>query len=57
MYLILNKEHFTSHLLYEHSGTFANCKFEELSYPRNQKLCDPILVTLLKMRPHDNKAI
>ena len=32
-------------------GTFANHKCEELSYPKNQKMCDPILVTLLKMRP------
>ena len=24
----------------------------ELSYPKTQKMCDPILVTLLKMRPH-----
>ena len=36
----------------KHSGTFANRKCEELSYPKNQKMCDPILVTLLKMRPH-----
>ena len=27
-------------------------KCEELSYPKNPKMCDPILVTLLKMRPH-----
>ena len=27
-------------------------KYEELSYTKNQKMCDPILVTLLKMRPH-----
>ena len=25
---------------------------EELSYPKTQKMCDPILVTLLKTRPH-----
>ena len=25
---------------------------EELSTPENLKMCDPILVTLLKMRPH-----
>ena len=30
----------------------ANHKYEELSYPKNQKMCDPILVTLLKMQPH-----
>ena len=32
--------------------TFANCEYEELSYPENQKMCHPILVTLLKMRLH-----
>ena len=37
---------------YKHSGTFANRKYEELSYPKNPKMCDPILVTLLKMRPY-----
>ena len=36
----------------KHSGTFADHKYEELSYPKNQKMCHPILVTLLKMRPH-----
>ena len=46
------KEHLTFHPEYKHSGTFANRKYEELSYPKNQKMCDPILVTLLKMRPH-----
>ena len=48
----LNEEHFTSHLQYKHAGTFANRKYDELSYPENQKKCDPILVTLSKMRPH-----
>ena len=56
----LNKEHFTFHRQYKHSGTFANRKYEELSCPKNQKMFDPILVTLLKMivnpvvkiRPH-----
>ena len=48
----LNEEHFTFYLQYKHSGTFANRKYGELSYPKNQKMCDPILVTLLKMRPH-----
>ena len=45
----------TFHLKYKHSGTFANRKYEELSYAKNQKMCDPILMTLialLKMRPH-----
>ena len=36
----------------KHSGTFVNRKYEELSYPKNQKMYDHILVTLLKMRPH-----
>ena len=33
----LNEEHFTFHLQYKHSGMFANRKYEELSYPKNQK--------------------
>ena len=49
---------------YKHSGTFADRKYEELSYPKNPKMCDPIIETLLKkcdpiivnpvvkMRPH-----
>ena len=56
MYLILNKEHFNFHLQYKNSGTFANRQYEELSYPQNQKMCDPILVTLLKMRPHYSQS-
>ena len=55
MYFILNKEHFTFHLQYKHSGTFANRKYEELCYPKNKKMCDPILVTQFKMRPHDSE--
>ena len=43
--------YFTFHLQYKHCGTFANRKCEKLSYPKNQKMCDPILVTLSKMRP------
>ena len=38
----LNEEHFTFHLQYKHSDTFATRKCEELSYPKNQKMCDPI---------------
>ena len=53
---ILNEEHFTFHLQYKHSCTFANRKYEELSYPKNPKMCDPILVTLLKMRPHSSHS-
>ena len=47
----LNEEHFTFHQQYKLSGTFANRKYEELSYPKNPKMCEPILVTLLKMLP------
>ena len=50
IYLILNEEHFPFHLQYKHSGMF--CKYKELSYPKNQKMCNPILVTLLKLLPH-----
>ena len=30
------------HLQYKHSGTFANRKYEELSYPKIKKMCDPL---------------
>ena len=40
------------YLQYKHSGSFANHKCEELSYAKNQRMCNPILVTLLKQRPH-----
>ena len=33
IHLISNEEHFTFHQHYKHSGTFANRKYEELSYP------------------------
>ena len=39
-------QHFTFHLQYKYSGTFgpfANRKYGELSYPKNQKMCDPII--------------
>ena len=35
---------------------FADRKYEELSYTKNPKMCDPILVTLLKMRPHYSQS-
>ena len=41
MYLILNKEHFTFHVQYKHSGTFANRKYEELCYPKIRKCATP----------------
>ena len=40
---------------YKHSVKFANRKYEEQSHPKNPKMCDPILVTLLKMRPHHSQ--
>ena len=51
-FLKLSKEHFTFHLQYKHSGMFSNRKYEELPYPQKTKMCDPILVTLLKMQPY-----
>ena len=47
----LNEEHFTFHVQDKHSGMFANRKYKEMSYSKNQKMCDPILVTLLEMQP------
>ena len=41
IYPIFNKEHFTFHLQYKHSGTFANRKYEELSYPKIRKCATP----------------
>ena len=52
----MNEENVTFHLQYKHSGTFANRKYEELSYPKTQKMYDPILVILLEMRPHDSQT-
>ena len=43
-------------LLFKHSGTFANGKYEELSYPKNPKMCDPIPVTVLKMQSHYSQS-
>ena len=47
IYLILNEEHFTFHLQYKHSGTFANRKFEELPYPKKSG----------NVRPHSSNSI
>ena len=46
----LNEEHFTLHA--EHSGTFANRKYEELSYPKKAENVRPHSSNSLKMRPH-----
>ena len=48
--------HFLDCMKNKQSVTFANRKYEELSYPKNQKMCDPILVTLLKIRPHYSQS-
>ena len=55
MYLILNEEHFTFHLQYKHSGTFAN-PANELSHPKNPKMCDAILETPLKMQSYYSQS-
>ena len=52
----MNEEQFTFHLQYKHSGMFADHKYEELSYPKNLKICNPILETLLKMGPHYSRS-
>ena len=36
-----NEEHFTFHPQYKHSGTFANRKYEELSYPKKSENARP----------------
>ena len=51
-FFTLNEEHFTFHLPYKQSGMFANRKYEEFSYPQKSKMCNPILVALLKVWPH-----
>ena len=52
----LNEEHLTFHLRCKHSGTFANRKCEELSYPKKSENFRPILVTLLKMQPQYSQS-
>ena len=37
----LNEEHFTFHLQYKHSGTFANHQYTELSYPKKSENVRP----------------
>ena len=43
----LNEEHLTFYLQYEHSGTFANRKYEELSYPQKSE----------NARPHSSNSL
>ena len=47
---------FTFYLQYKHSFTFASRNYEELSYPKNQNMCDLILVTALKVCPYDSQS-
>ena len=42
----LNEEYFTFHLRYKHSGTSANGKYEELSYPKKSE----------NVRPHSSDS-
>ena len=42
-----DEEHFTFHLQYKHTGTFANHKYEDLSYPQNSE----------NVRPHSSNCI
>ena len=49
-------KHFTFHLQYKYPCTFANRKYEQLSYLKNPKMCDPILVILSKMYPHYSQS-
>ena len=44
------KNTFTFHIQYKYPDAFANRKYEQLSYLKNPKICDPILVTLLKIQ-------
>ena len=52
-----NEEHFTFHLQYKYSGMFAKVNMKNWRRtPKNPKMCDPILVTLLKMQPRLHPA-
>ena len=51
IYPILNEEHNTFQLQYKHSGTLAYRKYGELCNPKNQKVWDPILVTIENVAP------
>ena len=52
----MNEEHFTFHLQYKHSGTFADRKYEELSYPKRAENVRPHSSNSLKMRPHYSQS-
>ena len=44
------------HLQNKYPGTFANRKYKQLSYLKNRKMCDPILLTPSKMQPHYSQS-
>ena len=50
------KNRFTFRLQYKQIGTFANINMKNCLTPKNPKMCDPILVTLLKMRRHCSQS-
>ena len=64
LFFRLNEEHFTfisstNILVRLLTGNIKNSLTQELAPdlpPKNPKMCDPILVTLLKMRPHYSQS-
>ena len=52
----MNEEHFTFHLQYKHSGTFANRKYEELPYPQKSENVRPHSSNSIEMRPHSSQS-
>ena len=54
----LKEEQFTFHLQYKHSiqVRLLTVNMKNRLTPKNQKMRDPILVTLSKMRPHYSQS-
>ena len=53
---MLSQEHFIGYVTTTSNNTFTN-NFETNGAPyKNPKMCDPILVTLLKMQPHYSQS-
>ena len=52
MIVTFNKQQLLNFL----ADTILNPYLIEFSYPKNPKMCDPILVTLLKMQPHSSQS-
>ena len=55
MHLILNEEHFTFHLQTNILVRLLTVNIKNCLIPKIRK-CHPILVTLLKMRPHQSQS-